>query len=208
MPQQQRADRRNPHRGLTLVAALAAGLPAALPAAATLAALAPAGARAEMALPPAKNPPGDIPDNQVFIHYSDQGVYSLKIPEGWSRAGKADAVRFSAKFDAVGVTLSKAPAQAGLSWVKSSYVPQMKKDLRAPQIIGVHERKLPAGTAYEIVYRANSDPNPVTNKRVRLEGNRYLFIHGGRLAALDLTAPQGADNVDQWRAISRSFRWQ
>jgi len=47
----------------------------------------------------------------------------------------------------------------------------------------------------------------VTNKQVRLENNRYLFFHNGQLATLTLSAPVGADNVDQWARIAGSFKW-
>jgi len=58
-----------------------------------------------------------------------------------------------------------------------------------------------------MVYTSNSDPDPVTGKQVRLENNAYLFFKNGKLATLRLWAPLGADNVDQWKLISRSFRW-
>ena len=37
---------------------------------------------------------------------------------------------------------------------------------------------------------------------------RSLFWKDGKLATLRLYAPYGADNVDQWRLMSRSFRWR
>jgi hypothetical protein len=42
---------------------------------------------------------------------------------------------------------------------------------------------------------------------VRLENNRYLFFKNGKIAALTLSAPIGADNVDQWARIAKSFKW-
>jgi HKD family nuclease len=38
----------------------------------------------EQPLKPEKNPPGDIPDNQVFIDYVSTLGFSLKVPEGWA----------------------------------------------------------------------------------------------------------------------------
>jgi hypothetical protein len=58
-----------------------------------------------------------------------------------------------------------------------------------------------------IVYTSNSDPNAVTDKQIRLENNRYLFYRAGHEAALTLSAPAGADNVDQWQLMANSFRW-
>jgi hypothetical protein len=45
-------------------------------------------------------------------------------------------------------------------------------------------------------------PNPI------LENHRYLIYRSGRLVAIDLAAPLGADNVDQSKQIANSFRWR
>lgn len=165
-------------------------------------------ARAEKAVAPEKNPPGDIPDTQVFITYRNPDAgYSLKVPEGWARAQAGADVKFLAKLDAVSVTIARRNASPTLAWVKSSYVPAMVRAGRAVNVSRVSTARLPAGTAIRIAYAVNSEPNPVTSKQVRLEGNRYLFFTDSKLAALDLTAPYGSDNVDQWRLMSRSFRW-
>ena len=44
----------------------------------------------EKAVAPEKNPPGDIPDCQVFITYTSPLGFSLTIPEGWSSKDRAD----------------------------------------------------------------------------------------------------------------------
>ena len=41
------------------------------------------------------NPPGDIPDTQVFVAYESSLGFTIKVPEGWSRAEGAKSVRFS-----------------------------------------------------------------------------------------------------------------
>jgi len=66
---------------------------------------------------------------------------------------------------------------------------------------------LPAGQALLIKYESDSDINPTTNKRIRLEKEAYLFYKDGKLATLTLWAPKGADNADQWKMMSESFRW-
>ncbi len=38
--------------------------------------------------------------------------------------------------------------------------------------------------------------------------DRYEYAHGGKVAVLDLATPVGVDNVDAYRMISESFRWQ
>ena len=67
---------------------------------------------------------------------------------------------------------------------------------------------MPGGsTAIAVTYTSNSDPDPVTAKQVRLEDVTYYFYRQGSLAALTLWAPAGADNVDQWKLMSESFKW-
>jgi hypothetical protein len=42
-----------------------------------------------------KNPPGDIPDDQVFVVYaSAAGGYRVKVPEGWKRTEQGPDVEF------------------------------------------------------------------------------------------------------------------
>ena len=56
-----------------------------------------------------RNPPGDIPDDQVFVPYtSSAGSYSLKVPEGWARSEKGSDVNFIDKFDGVAVIVGDA----------------------------------------------------------------------------------------------------
>ena len=59
-----------------------------------------------------------------------------------------------------------------------------------------------------IRYSSNSEPNAVTNKRIRLDNETIVFFNNGKEAALTLWAPQGADNADQWNRMSGSFRWR
>jgi hypothetical protein len=68
--------------------------------------------------------------------------------------------------------------------------------------------RLPGGSAVLLTSTSESQPDAVTGKSVRLENNTYLFFRHDKQAALRLWAPLGADNVDQWRRIARSFRWR
>ena len=165
-------------------------------------------AQADVAVAPEKNPPGDIPDSQAFVEYAAAAGYVLQVPEGWARTEAASSASFVDKLDGVSVTVSKVAAAPTVDWVKLHYLPDMQKSGRAVKIDGVTAEQLPGGAAIKIAYSTNSEPNPVTNKQIRLENNRYLFFKAGKLAALDLYAPQGADNVDQWQLMSRSFAWR
>ena len=58
-----------------------------------------------------QNPPGDIPDNQVFVSYhSDAGGYSLDIPEGWARSQTGPNVSFVDKLDSIKVEITSGSA--------------------------------------------------------------------------------------------------
>jgi len=74
-------------------------------------------------------------------------------------------------------------------------------------IMSTKEIRLPAGSALLVKYESESEANPVTNKRIRLEDEAYAFYKNGKIAILILWAPVGADNADQWKLISESFRW-
>lgn len=161
---------------------------------------------AETAIAPEKNPPGDIPDSQAFVVYKGAN-FVLKVPEGWARSDMAQGVQFESKLDGVSVTLSDRSTAPSLDWAKHVYALDMVAKGRAVEVTKVTDEKLSAGTAIKIAYSLNSEPNPVTTKQIRLEANRYLFWKSGKLAALDLYAPFGADNVDQWQLMSQSFAW-
>jgi hypothetical protein len=166
------------------------------------------GLSAEKPVQAEKNPPGDIPDSQVFVDYSSPQGFTLKVPEGWARSDRADGASFVDKLDGVVVFVSKADSAPTVESVKATYVQEFEKAERAVKIGSVKQVSLPAGAAIRIVYTSNSEPNQVvTNKQVRLENERYLYFKDGKLATLELYAPKGADNVDQWQLMSRSFRW-
>ena len=59
-----------------------------------------------------------------------------------------------------------------------------------------------------VSYSSNSELNPVTEKAIREENERYFFWQNGKVVTLTLSSPYGADNADQWDLMSKSFRWQ
>lgn len=163
---------------------------------------------AEKAVQAEKNPPGDIPDTQVFIDYASTQGFAMKVPEGWARSDRADGASFVDKLDGVIVKVSKAAVAPTVENVKANEVPNLKDTERAVTVASVDAVKLPAGPAIRIVYTSNSEPNAVTNKQIRLENERYLYFKDGKLVTLELYAPKGADNVDQWQLMSQSFQWK
>jgi len=173
----------------------------------TLQMMAPPAMAAERAVAPEKNPPGDIPDTQAFVTFKSPAGFSVKSPEGWARSKRNNGVRFADKYNAVDIDISAAAALPSVASVKNGQAAELTKTGRAVKIKTIRNVKLPAGPAVLIVYQSNSEPNPVTNKQLRLESNRYLVFRNGKLAAIDLSAPLGADNVDQWKLIAHSFHW-
>jgi hypothetical protein len=151
---------------------------------------------------------GDIPDNQAFVSFtSSSGNYSLDVPEGWARTSNGADVRFTNKFDGVAVKIKPVTA-APTAASTDPQVMALVQSERAFKAGEISEVKLPAGQAVRISATANSDPDPVTGKQVRLEEEIYLFYQNGTQATVQLWAPQGADNVDQWKRMMDSFRWK
>jgi len=162
----------------------------------------------EKLVAPERNPPGDIPDNQVFVTYNSPDGFSLKVPEGWSRKSTDHGVRFFDKYDEIDATLGTASAAPTAASVRASEIPDLEKAGHAVKVTAVKDVKLAAGPAVRITYLSNSAPNPVTNKQIRVEHERFILFKGGKAVTLDLAAPAGADNVDQWQLISNSLQWK
>ncbi|WP_158282722.1 hypothetical protein [Aminobacter sp. AP02] len=156
---------------------------------------------AEQPVQAEKNPPGDIPDTQVFIASKSKDGYALKVPEGWARTDMPAGARFADKLDGVIVTLTDAGVPPTVASARSDYLPQLEKKERAVKIDAVKAVTLPAGKVIRIAYSSNSEPNQVTSKQIRLENLRFFYFRNGKLLALELYAPLVADNVDQWKLM-------
>ncbi len=163
---------------------------------------------AERAVAPEKSPPGDIPDSQVFVAYHSPLGFSLKVPEGWARTDRNDGAKFADKYNAIDVAVSSASGAPTAASVTNHEAADLVTAGRAVKLGAIKNVKLRSGPAILIVYSSNSEPNPVTSKQLRLENNRYLIYRGGKLATINLSAPLGADNVDQWKLIADSFQWR
>jgi hypothetical protein len=162
----------------------------------------------EQPLAPERNPPGDVPDDQVFVDYASPLGFAMKVPEGWARRDLADGAYFADKYDAIAVRESAARATPDTAGAERELVPVLARDHRAVTVAKIEAVALPAGLALRVEFGSNSEPNPVTGKAIRLENERYYFWRDGRLVILELSAPAGADNADQWRLVADSFRWR
>ncbi|ANL57310.1 MULTISPECIES: hypothetical protein [Rhizobium] len=157
---------------------------------------------------PETNPPGDIPDNQVFVTYNSPDGFDLKVPEGWSRSAIDHGVRFFDKYDEIVATVGIANAAPTASSARAHEIPDLKTAEHAVKVTAVKDVRLAAGAGVRISYVSSSAPNSVTSKQIRLEHERFILFKNGKAVTLDLAAPAGADNVDQWQLISNSLQWR
>jgi len=164
--------------------------------------------RAETAVAPEVSPPGDIPDNQAFVTFNSPLGYSIKVPEGWARKDEGTKTTFSDKYNHILLQQSDAGPTIDEAFAKSTLIPDLQKNGRAPDRIKVKTIPLKAGPVVALDYDSNSEPNVVTNKQIREENETVYFGSGGKRVTLTLSAPKGADNVDQWTFMINSFRWK
>jgi hypothetical protein len=154
------------------------------------------------------NPPGDIPDNQVFVSYRPPGAaFTIKVPEGWARSSAGGSVTFTDKLNSITVASAAARSKPTVASVRSSELPsvqQQGRNYRAGKVTAIHRL---AGAVVLATYLQDSSPDPVTNKVVRDAVERYSFWNNGTEAVLTLSGPKGADNVDPWRIVSDSLKW-
>jgi hypothetical protein len=154
------------------------------------------------------NPPGDIPDNQVYVRFSAPAAgVSIKVPEGWGRTTSARTTVFTDKLNRIEITPGHAASAPTVMSVRgelaklASSVPKFQPgkvtaDRRAGQPVVV------------VTYQGDSPTDPVTGKVVRDAFELYIYVHAGRRLDLTLSGPTNADNVDPWRIVSDSVRWQ
>jgi hypothetical protein len=187
---------------LTGVAACSSSSSQASPASPASSASSPPAAAAET------NPPGDIPDTQVYVAWTPPGGgFTVKAPEGWSRTTQGQATVFADKFNSVRVEKAAAAAAPTVASVRSTDVPAVRgssKHFTLRQVTQVHRK---GGDAVLAEYQADSAPDQVTGKSVPLDVQRYVFFRNGSKVVLTLSGAVGADNVDPWRIVTDSFRW-
>jgi hypothetical protein len=153
--------------------------------------------------------PGDIPDNQVYVPFSPAGAaFTVSVPQGWARSTDGAATVFSDKYNSVRIEAQPAPASLDVTYAKTQEVPVLQRSVPDFALSGVTTVQRSAGTAVLLTYSASSAPNPVTGKSAVLAVERYEFAGHGQEVRLTLSGAKGADNVDPWKKVSDSFRWQ
>jgi hypothetical protein len=159
--------------------------------------------------PVESNPAGDIPDNQAYVaHHSAQGGFTVKVPEGWASTASGTTVTFTDKLNRIEIASAVAATAPTAPSVTATVVPAMKQKVPAFAAAKVTTVSRQAGPGVLLTYQGNSAPDPVTGKVIRDAFERYSFQHNGREVDLTLSGPVGADNVDPWRIVTDSLRWQ
>jgi len=155
------------------------------------------------------NPVGDIPDDQVFVPYRPaDGSFAVQVPEGWARTDLPDGVSFTDKLNTVTVQELASRPQPSQDTVRGSEFTDITRTGSNVTVGTVETRTLPAGDAVHATYAQDSAADPVTGRVVRDDVELYVFWRNGTEVLLTLSGPHGADNVDPWRQVSRSFTWQ
>jgi hypothetical protein len=155
------------------------------------------------------SPLGDIPDNQVFVPYRPaDGSFSVTVPEGWARTDLAGGASFTDKLNTVAVQQLSGRPQPTVDSVGSSELADSAAAGGHVTVGDVETRTLPAGEVVHATYSADSAPDPVTGRTVRDDVELYVFWRDGAEVLLTLSGPHGADDVDAWNQVSRSFAWK
>src|SRR5437867_3628219 len=153
------------------------------------------------------NPPGDIPDDQVFVAFTPPpGAYRVKVPEGWARSEAGGATTFTDNYNSIRLELSDSPSAPSEASARDE-VPRLQAASARFELRAIRTVTRRSGPAVLISYRADGTPNAVTGKVLHLDIERYEFWRSAKLAVLTLSGPQGADNVDPWKIVTDSFTW-
>jgi hypothetical protein len=150
---------------------------------------------------------GDIPDSQNFLTLNDRHLRIAMIyPEGWTVQEGASGLSIKDKNNLIRVAVSNGPPPTAAS--VQAQLAALKRSNPALRSGSVQTMSLTSGPAVKATYTTQSAPNPVTGKQVTLMVDRYALSHGGRVAVVELGTPAGVDNVDAYKRMIESFKWQ
>jgi hypothetical protein len=150
---------------------------------------------------------GDIPDSQVFLTFRDSGSrYSMEYPEGWALQGSGRNVTFKSNNNLIRVLVTSGPIPTPAA--VSAELARQKQAQPSLTVGPSSTQSINGSPVVKVSYSTQSAPNPVTGKQVLLLVDRYVYAKGGKLATVDLATPKGVDNVDAYKKIAKSFKWQ
>jgi len=149
---------------------------------------------------------GDIPDNQRFLRYRKaQAPFSVLYPEGWAQKGSPTDLTFSDKANQVHVAIA-AGSEPSSSQARAALAREVPP-ADGLKVTKVEQTTAGANAVIHITYEKTGPADPVTGKKLTLMVDRYVLAKGGRVATVDELTPVGVDNVDAYRMIIESFRW-
>lgn len=155
------------------------------------------------------NPPGDIPDNAVFVDHTAPGSrVHFMVPEGWAMARSGPVTTYTDKYNSISIEVRRRAGAPTVATARKEDVPELRSTVSNFALGGITTVTRQHGAAVHIAYLLDSPPNPVTDKVVRDAAERFEFWHAGQEAILTLTGPQNADNVDPWQIVSDSLQWK
>jgi hypothetical protein len=155
------------------------------------------------------NPPGDIPDNAVFVdHVAPGSRVHFTVPEGWARRTTDGVTTYTDKYNSISIETRRAQQAPTVASARRVDVPVLRRTVSHFQAGPITDVTREHGKAVHLAYLKDSAPNPVTGRVVRDAVERFEFWKTGEEAILSLSGPQGADNVDPWQIVSDSLHWQ
>jgi len=150
---------------------------------------------------------GDVPDNAVFLTDHQTTLhFSIQYVEGWQVTTRPDGVVIHDKDSSETVTVVDLPSDLG-AWISSTDLPSLQGQVGF-RLIKQDRVKVGSGTDDRLVYHILSPPDPVTGKQVPSTVDRSYVPGSTKLAIVSLSTPDGVDNVDAFRQMIESFRWQ
>ncbi len=155
------------------------------------------------------NPPGDIPDNAVFVDHTAPGSrVHFTVPEGWAMARSGPVTTFTDKYNSISIEVRRRASAPTVASAHKEDVPELQSSVANFALGDITMVTRQHGSAVHLAYQLDSAPNPVTDKVVRDAAERFEFWHAGEEAILTLTGPENADNVDPWQIVSDSLQWK
>jgi hypothetical protein len=150
---------------------------------------------------------GDIPDNAVFLTYRGSSpVFSIQYVEGWQVTTQPGGVLIRDKDSSETVmVVTGQPDPAG--FVSTTDLPALQAQAGF-KLVKQDAVKVGGSTYLHLLFNLPAPPDPVTGKQVPSTVDRYYVSGAAGIAVVSLSTPDGVDNVDAFRQMIESFRWQ
>ena len=132
----------------------------------------------------------------------------FRCRRGWAQTSDDTATVFTDKLNAVRVDTHNRATRPSVISAAADELTGIESSTAGYRAGAISVVERPARQAVLISYQATSAPNPVTGKTGIDAVERYEFWRDGREVILTRHSPVDADNVDPWRAITDSLRWQ